>query len=752
LMAELKELHYIPGERSRANKPLDRYLPPLRKGVIGTWLDNNLPKGSLILDPFGISPDLAIEAATKGYKVIVTANNPINRFILEMLCNPHTQSDFQSAIAMLSSSQVGNERLEPHIKSLYESSCQACGTTVQVKSFIWRRGEKTPYARIYDCSSCGDSGEYPLGPADVDKVNRYSPRGPHQARALERVAPLHDPDRPHVEEALEVYLPRALYALVTIINKLNKIPTNDLNRKLFSALLLLAFDRANTLWLFPKERQRPKRLTTPPVFRENNIWLAIESAVDLWLSAETKVHLSKWPDLPPIEGGICIFEGRVKELSSNIEDYKINAVVTSFPRPNQAFWTLSALWAGWLWGPDALSHYKGVLRRRRYDWGWHTTAIKNALNTLISDIGNNIPYFGVIDEIEPGFLSSVILGCHLAGLEICSAAMRIEDKQTQIQGICNMGGQNSKDIKPDKDKSISRSITSYLQEIRGEPSPYLYLHLAALIGFLEGYPENYKLSPSDYLSQIHNILQETFSQRNGFLRYDGSEKSIESGTWWISNAKINTIPLADRVEMELVNILLENPQITFPEIDDRVCQSLPGMIPPNISIIQMCLFSYAQCDPMNGDLWTINSGDLPEKRRLEIQELSQLLLLLGENLGFHSGLDNNLNTVVLWCTDDNKVAYIFYISASAILGKYIKQNPDFNGKSIIVIPGSRSNLVIHKLNHNQYFQQIIVNDWQFIKYRHVRRLAENPNLTRKIIDDQLSLDPLTYAKPQMRFL
>ena len=41
-MAEIKELHYIPGEEPQVSKPLDRYLAPLRKGVVSTWLNDNL--------------------------------------------------------------------------------------------------------------------------------------------------------------------------------------------------------------------------------------------------------------------------------------------------------------------------------------------------------------------------------------------------------------------------------------------------------------------------------------------------------------------------------------------------------------------------------------------------------------------------------------------------------------------------------------------------------------------------------------
>ena len=139
-----REIHYNPGKKPEGSSPLDRFLPPIRSGVGADWLKENVPKGSWVLDPFGASPALAYEAALSGYNIIVTANNPINRFILEMKCSPPEVQDFQAAIAMLASSQVGRERLEPHIRALYETACEGCGRTIQVQAFIWRKDESAP--------------------------------------------------------------------------------------------------------------------------------------------------------------------------------------------------------------------------------------------------------------------------------------------------------------------------------------------------------------------------------------------------------------------------------------------------------------------------------------------------------------------------------------------------------------------------------------------------------------------------------
>jgi hypothetical protein len=94
----------------------------------------------------------------------------------------------------------------------------------------------------------------------------------------------------------------------------------------------------------------------------------------------------------------------LKELAHEVKkEIPIAAVIGSVPRPNQAFWTLSALWAGWLWGKDAVEPYKVALRRRRYDWAWSATALFAIFEHLNGLLADGVPMFGLIPEPEPAF-------------------------------------------------------------------------------------------------------------------------------------------------------------------------------------------------------------------------------------------------------------------------------------------------------------------------------------------------------------
>src|SRR5215207_1454116 len=110
---------YIPGLVPAEPGPLSRFMPPLEDGVVSSWLSHHVPISAWLLDPFGFSPRLVLEAARAGYRVLVTINNPITRFLLEVFANPPSEAEFKAAFAELESAKKADERLGVHLKSLY---------------------------------------------------------------------------------------------------------------------------------------------------------------------------------------------------------------------------------------------------------------------------------------------------------------------------------------------------------------------------------------------------------------------------------------------------------------------------------------------------------------------------------------------------------------------------------------------------------------------------------------------------------
>jgi len=777
--------------------PLNRYLPPIPGGIVESWLKERVAPGDWILDPFGASPQLVSEAARAGYRVLVAAYNPIARFLLELAANPPTESELRAALADLAISPKGEERLEPHIRSLYLTECLQCGKSVSAEAFIWKRGVSEPTSRIYNCPNCMESGEFPTSESDAKRAAHFGKSSLHHARALERVAALDDPDRVHVEEALSTYLPRAVYALFTIINKLDNLPPN--RHRALAALILPVFDKSNTLWQYPTERTRPRRLNIPSQFRENNIWLELENAVSLW-SQNTSVKeldyfsipITSWPNLPPNSGGICIFDGRLNDLVNQLlEDpltIDIKAVSGALPRPNQAYWSLSALWAGWLWGRDEAAKLKGVLRRRRYDWAWHCTALQSAYSGLIKILRPGIPIMGIIGEAEAGFISAAIIAACMAGFKLLNVSLREEIGQAQLYWIRSIEQDiiNNK-TEPESDFELislfHQAAENYMRACC-EPVSYLRLDSAVLFSLAESDKTviTPKLdSPSNLLARINNTFQELLLKKNVYIRYGGSEQSLDTANYWLSDEDSGKIyksgkffTLSDQVEIKVANFLLEHPWCSFSEIDKSSCQAFPGLLTPERDLVLQCMKSYGKLNTHKSDSWKLRTQDTTEGRSEDMTEMKYHLEQIGiylkyeisrfeaEQLKLEMPLSVSVLPSLTWHDADGEVKFEFYVISTAVINNIVFQfnnfrigGLNFNNsqlKRFIVLPGGRAGLLGYKLQKDVHLRAAVESRWQFLKFRNLRRLSENSLLTRDNLQHYLDLDPLANTDPQMTFI
>jgi hypothetical protein len=810
---------FIPGKPPAFPLPLGRYLPPVPDGVVTAWLSERAPAGSWVLEPFGAGPRQVVEAARAGYRVLVASNNPIDRFLIELAANPPSEVELRSSLADLGALMKGDQRLEPHLRGLYLTPCSHCQEEVSAEAFIWERGASLPQARIYQCPACGESGEFPITPADERILEQLPSPQLHRSRALERVAPVDDPDRALVEEALDAYLPRAIYALFTLINKRENLPPT--RRRAISALLLAVFDQANALWAHPTQRARPRQLSVPPRFRENNIWLAMEAGIQAWSQAlparSERLPVTIWPDQPPESGGICLYEGRLRDLAEAWPDpekapqaqppLQIQAVVSVLPRPNQAYWTLSALWAGWLWGREAASAYKFVLRRRRYDWNWHAMALQAGFSSLSRMLSPGTPILGVVGEAEPGFISAASLAAALAGLQWGGIALRQPDEQALFEwckpaspGTIAPPGESGRLATQIRDLSQKAGL-EFLRQ-RGEPTSYLHLQAACLAALLESgliqreasasKPAE-ELSAAEMLSQVGNSFQQAFSFRNGFIRYQGSPNNLDSGYWWLRethapgtefspeerHSRLDMITpsteiapaLADRVEIEVVRRLLKPTPPTWLDMEKHLANLFNGLETPDSGLVQACLESYAEPELSPPEstgsstsgrdanlaiarnaAWKLHLQEQPRLRKADLQEAARLLEQLGRRLAFTVTISDADRRRVQWLDSKQQLQYAFFLTASAVIGKVILENRLPAEKCWLVYPGGRAALIQIKLRRDPRLVSFVDLGWRFIKFRHLRRLAANEQLSLENLETQLALDPMANQDSQITFI
>lgn len=721
-----------------------RFLPPLEDGVISDWLRENAGPGGWLLDPFGSAPRLTLEAARAGYRVLVAANNPITRFMLEMGAATLPESEFKAAIADLAVSRKGEEKLEDHLQTLYTTACTSCSLEVPARAFLWRKGEDVPFARIFECPQCGESGEKPVTPADIERAAEIAKTtGLARARVLERVAPLKDPDREYAEEAIQHYLPRPIYALATLINRLDSLQVSDVRRRALTALMLSACDRGNALWPHPTERPRPKQLSTPPQFREGNLWLALEDAISVWAGTGEPVRCLRWSDKGeklPESGGILLYEGRIKGLAEVVKNAPIQAVIGAIPRPNQAFWTLSALWAGWLWGREAANPFKVALRRRRYDWGWQATALHAALHHVFDLLPLSTPLFGLVPEPEPGFLSATLMAASTAGFDLRGLALRTTHDPIQLHW--QRGERLPREEGIVTTRHIQEAYHEHLKEL-GEPAAYLQLHAAGLIAQVRGHglmrPEQ---DFDEALREIQSKIQGALQSDGRLERMDAGERSLEIGLWDLKAGQDRAEPLADRVERSLVTFLQKNPGSTLLELERGIYPDFPGLLTPSKALVGAVLESYGVEE---AGRWRMRDEDRAAQRRSELEHMAGLVETIGKRLEYK--VERVGENIISW-KEKRKTARVFYLLASAVTGHILAANRYPLDKCLLVLPGGRAGLLAYKETRDPRLRRRL-EGWSIIKFRLLRSLADIPVLNRQTFEEQLASDPLEQSQGQM---
>jgi len=723
--------------------PLERFLPPVERGVIRRLLELYLAGSTRLLDPFGVSPRVALECAQAGHELLVASNNPVTRFVLRHTLKPLQIGELQAALAHMAGISKDGTRLEPFIMELYRSHCARCGEAVEVEFYVWDKELGGPSHKVYACEQCGNAGESAASEADWDQALDYSRRTLQHALALEQVAPAGDPDRKHAEAALSVYPGRAIFALITILNKLEQEPVPAALRAAAEALLLHAFDACNALWSYPEGRLRPRQLISSARFREYNVWLALEQAVDLWAQPDPGVRLLEWgQDGQLSAGGVRLYPGSARDLCQEIGRLDaVDAIVSVPPRPNQAYWTLSALWTAWLWGREAAAPIKVALQRRRYDWAWHASALRTVFSRVAQVYPQGRPAVIYVPEAEPGFVAATLSGTEAAGFKLLGSALRQD--QEQFLSHWQHSSPPPAPILDGRTQKLRGVLLSTLEQ-RAESTSYAVLHAAAWTELAGA-----ALIERDWSNALRHPVQTLTDEFERLLRQPpvlhvtrGSEP--ESGLYLLQPASVGQ-PLSDRVERTMLEMLRERAEVAADRIDQEICRRFPGLQTPDRRWVSTCLESYAE--PVEEDgRWKLRREDRPDLRQSDRQDIARLLQELGGRLGFEVRVDDWIR----WELPDGQELYRFDIRETSAWGH--PAHATAADRTLFVVPGSRSGLVAERARRDPEFRTWLEGGVRVLKFRHVRRLIAETTLTRDNFAARLAIDPPEHQDPQLPLL
>ena len=734
MMSESQALRYSFASLDEEIFPLSRYLPPYYPGMVSKLMEST--SASMVLDPIGASPRSILELG-KSIRVIVNCSNPILAFLTAFLSRDLADEDFLSVMAELSILRRADERLEDHLKSLYLTRCSKCRQMVQADYFLYRRGESAPFARAYQCPGCGEGGQSAATAEDYERLVATQRSYPmHRSRAFARASTGSEDNAKLVNEILNLYLPRALYFIFTILNKIESLKLTPSQEEVLDALLLSVLDAGHSLNPWPESEEPPRTLAQPEVYVERNLWQVMENSITRWVNAAKPVLFSLWPQVP--EGpGVSLHRGRMRDLAQGFTVLQPDALCSVIPRPYAAFWTLSAVWSTWLWGKESAAGFLSILERRRFDWQWYSAALQAAFTPASKLLKSNAPIVTVLSEPFTGLTNAVFNAASASSWSLSAIAAADDASPFQVKWASvskpSSGKSNTQRI-------IREAIRKLLMDA-GEPRRYTLLHAAVMTALASAHclPADSDQLRGELPAQVIRDIQTIFAYGK-FLRHLGSASSDpETGTWWLAQLEALPVSITDRIELQVVEFLREHTVVDLGDLMDALCEQFTGFLSPPAEAVSAILASYSRMDTATGR-WHLNDHDHAQKRTQDISNIQKLVFETGKKLNFDATGDNPIDFID---KTTGAVTYRLFTSDSARVNELARLPTPVDCQYVYLFPGSRAGLIKWKIDANDLLAEITSSNWHFLKFRTMRHLAVRPDLSRELWTLLIDSDPIS---------
>jgi hypothetical protein len=243
---------------------------------------------------------------------------------------------------------------------------------------------------------------------------------------------------------------------------------------------------------------------------------------------------------------------------------------------------------------------------------------------------------------------------------------------------------------------------------------------------------------------VGSEIEVALDDQDVFARLDRWTE-VESGVFWLAGVGQSGVPLADRVEQLVLEHLRSGEDISAHQVEVYVAGTLHGLLTPDRGLVMACLRSYAaQVD--DSDRWELPKHETAQARREDCAKIVELLIALGERLGYKvKGKDP-----IHWTESKGKLSYRFHVQETAAMLPILEDESD--PPIILVLPGGRAELVAEKARRDARVRTWLERGNCLVKFRHVRRMVEDPKLRRGNFAECLGLDPAEQQDPQMHLL
>jgi len=759
-------VYFVPGKRDRADGLLPEYFHAVPGTVAGAYVEACTQPGDLVVDPFCEGASVLREAVRAGRRAAGGSFNPLAVRLTRLVLSPPARRQLDAAVTRLGNAPRMGVPFGQHIEELYAVRCPRCGQATPADAFTWERDSRTILHSDWQCRHCGHQAAPPVLGEGEARGELAGGRGLHYWYVVDRIAPAGSPLRERAQQLLELYTPRNLYALSSLLMKIESLFAQDEMREALKLLLLSCLDTCSSLY-GPDSPSPRRRLRLPAHFVERNVWRAFLAAAGEFPAAGegSPFPLADSPSTLLTDEGsprAVLLPFGVNRLVASLPPGCVALAMASPPRPEPAFWALSWMWAGWLFGHEVAAPLKPLLRQWRVDWDWYARMMQAAFRALRAVLTDDAPLVLILDGSEPAMVESLALA--LAGAGYAPGTWLQQGDTRAYRLTCRRSP--SLPGPPAGAEGLAAALRAGTMDVvpgliaaRGEPATWDALRLPVYRRLAEsgllGQAAVAEDLPTPARTFVAGQAQEALAEAKALIGLEETREAKEEAAfslparWWLRHPAPAAPPLSTRVEAAVHQLFLSTLILTGEALAEEVYRRFPGDLTPDAGLIAVCRRSYGR--EVTPGHWQLRLEDQPERRDAEVAGIREALGELGERLGFEASLlaepphapatGRFPSFDVLW-RDEGRPAYAFAIQWTARVHDLLLAEVPAGVRPCLVMPGGRAELVAFKLERDPRLRRAVAGvGWQFVKYRHLRRILAEESLERHVLKQIFGLDP-----------
>jgi len=761
---------------------LGTYRAPFSPELARRYILDATREGDLVLDPFCRGASVVIVAQQNDRRAIAVSFSPLDALVAQAELQPPPPAELDTSVARLAGAPKLGTPLRHHLLDLYRTTCRRCGRPTIASYFVWDKAKAQPIEVHYRCKACGHENLDKANEEDQDRLTSVPISEFHRRYVLDRLGDDRGKNRNIIQRLLDLYTQRNLYAITTLVIKAETLFAGTPSHEWIRLLLLHCLDRGSNLHAFREGRVIHLRdsLRVPRHFVERNVWYLLEDACRYLKESRAYYTGPLAPDpkavvVPDLfsstwnlEGKPAVFVGQqsIRRLAADLPKESVSLVLTRPPCFEPVYGPLTFLWGGWLYGRAQAERLQSFLRHRTPDWSWYVRAMGATMSLLRTLIRSDGLLVLLLRTADRRCAEAMLLAAAQAELTPVSLLYARTDKPD------GAGTQHAKHMldyrlalrKSERDSVVFETVDAFIASVRheavkaacellqqrGEPvtsdqlHAFIWQHLAE-IGLLRPQiletPDNFSL-----LATLGEEITRVLSECRDLVQGEEGEK-----TWWLAYPPRKVIPLGDRVERVVREILGGRALQSRHEAMKGIYERFPGPLAPEPSLVNACLDSYGR-QLLTGH-YTLRLEDRPEMLRKERREVLSLLSGLGARLDYdsrvmpaksgHLDAEKAERPDVVWEMGEESLAFFWQGSASLQMILHSRGRESRFNQRYIIVPTRRTALLSYKIGRSSFWSQAMQEGgWAFIKSRHLQYLAESPSITHNDFSLCVGLDPL----------